>query len=579
MVSLNEYIERSKKLIPKPGKPIKLALLSNFTIKWFEEVLRVLCSEHSIAAEVYTGGYNQYAQELINQDSKLHNFDPDMVFLLLDTDKFLGEQYQFPYRLNPAQRKTLIETEFNGLKKLFSKTGSIIIVNSFLIPSFSPMGILESKQEFGLKESIEYLNKLLRDYAKQNPKLFVYDFSSFAAKHGHKARASKLDFMADMKLDPELVPALCKEYMGYILPVASKSKKCLVLDLDNTLWGGIIGEDGLEGIKLGPEKEGLPFLEFQKRILALFERGVILAINSKNNSEDALNAIRNHPYMVLKEEHFASMRINWNDKVSNMKEIAKEINIGLDTLVFLDDDKLNRSLIREMLPEVTVVDLPEDVSKYPELIEELNQFNSLQITKEDLNKGKLYAQQRKRNVFEKSSSNIEDFINKLNMEIKVSRANKFNIPRISQLTQKTNQFNMTTKRYLEEQIKELANSEDHLVLCCDVKDRFGDNGITGVIIIEKQKSAWLIDTFLLSCRIIGRQVEDTLINYLLRLARQSGVKTLKAQFIPTKKNAPASQFYKSFGFRLAEENSKMQLWELSTDTEPRFNKNLKLMEE
>ncbi|MEK6875912.1 MAG: HAD-IIIC family phosphatase, partial [Nanoarchaeota archaeon] len=330
--------------------------------------------------------------------------------------------------------------------------------------------------------------------------------------------------------------------MMYIKPMMSLSKKCIVLDLDNTLWGGIIGEDGLEGIKLGPTPEGRPFMEFQQYLLSLFNRGVILAINSKNNYDDAIEVFRKHPHMALKEEHFAAMQINWNDKIENMKAIADELNIGTDSFVFIDDDKANRQMIREAFPEINVVEMPEDQSLYLKTLMGLNDFNTLQITEEDKKRGHMYVQQRRRTEFQKSTANLADFLKSLNIVVTAEKANKFNIPRISQLTQKTNQFNMATKRYMEEEIKKLAEDKNFLIFSVKVEDKFGDNGITGAAIVKKGKDAWNIDTFLLSCRVIGRKVEETLLAYIAREAKKAGANRLTADFIPTKKNSVAKDF-------------------------------------
>ena len=347
----------------------------------------------------------------------------------------------------------------------------------------------------------------------------------------------------------------------------SISKKCLVLDLDNTLWGGIVGEDGVEGIKLGPMPEGRPFLEFQKYILSLFNKGVILAINSKNNYNDVLKVFNEHPYMILKEDHFASVQINWNDKISNMKTIAQELNIGLDSFVFFDDDKLNREMIKDSLPEIKVVDLPEDYSLYLKTIEELDDFNTFQLTEEDKKKGKMYADQRRRSDFIKSTQNATEYLKGLQMKVTIEEVNKFNVSRISQLTQKTNQFNMTTRRYLEEDIKNFALNRDFLIFSVTVEDKFGDNGITGAAIIEKCKNYFRIDTFLLSCRIIGRRIEEIMLVYILEKAKAEKVKTLLGEFIPTTKNIPAKEFFKENGFKLIKINGNIEIWEFPVETE------------
>lgn len=341
----------------------------------------------------------------------------------------------------------------------------------------------------------------------------------------------------------------------------SVNRKCIVLDLDNTLWGGIVGEDGLKGIKLGPTSEGRPFWEFQKYLFSLFKQGIVLAINSKNNYDEVLTVFRKHPYMVLKEEHFAAMQINWNDKVSNLKTIANEINIGPDSLIFIDDDKLNREIIKNTFPEVSVVDMPDDPSLYLSTIMDINDICTLQITEEDKKKGKMYAEQRKRNDFKKVVVDLDEYLKALKIVLTIEKSNSFSTPRISQLTKKTNQFNMTTRRYEEEDIRKMASDKNFLVYSAQVEDRFGDNGITGVVIIEKTKTRWRIDTFLLSCRVLGRRIEDSLFALILSAAKNEKVSVIVGEFTATKKNIPAKDFFKNHGFHLFQKENAVENWE------------------
>ena len=338
--------------------------------------------------------------------------------------------------------------------------------------------------------------------------------------------------------------------MGYVYAVTGITKKCIVLDLDNTLWGGIIGEDGFDNIKVGDDPVGRSFVEFQKRLLALNQRGIILAINSKNNFDDAIEVIQKHPNMILREENFASTKINWDDKVTNLQKIAEELNIGLDSMVFFDDDPINQEYVRESLPEVLVMDLPRDSSQYPHIITEMKEFDVLKITEEDTKRSDMYLGQKKRKELENKVADFNKFLKQMNIEISVQKANSFSIPRISQLTLKTNQFNLTTRRYQEEEISKFSSSDDKIVECVQVSDKFGDNGITGTYIIEKKNNEeWIIDTFLLSCRIIGRGVEEIMMNQIIEKAKLSEIKIIKGEFIPTAKNKPAEKFYEKLGFK------------------------------
>jgi FkbH-like protein len=314
--------------------------------------------------------------------------------------------------------------------------------------------------------------------------------------------------------------------------------------------GGIVGEDGFDGIHLGLTPPGNVFYEFQSHLKSLSDRGIILAINSKNNFNDAIKVIREHPHMILKENDFACMVINWENKVENMKAIANQLNIGLDSIVFFDDDPVNREFMRKNLPEVTVPELSSDPSELSKILLDMNDFSTFQITNDDIQRSKTYSDQKKRLELEKTSTNIDDFLNSLNMKLTIKKATSFTIPRISQLTLKTNQFNLTTKRYQEKNIQQFVDDSNMLVGCAQVEDKFGDNGITGVFIVNKSNpKEWELDTFLLSCRVMGREIEKGLINYIIEIAKESNVKKIKAKYIPTEKNQPIEKFLKSCDFK------------------------------
>ncbi len=568
---------------PPKERTIRIALLSSFTIAGLKEVLLVKCRSENIFPQFYVGDYNQYNQEILDQSRGLYRFDPQLIILFIDTRTITGEQYFLPYQSSVQERKQWLQSKLKEILTLIQTmkehSSAKILLHNFEVPWHSPLGILENKQEFGFRESIEALNAELRNALRNESQVFLLDYESFSSKTGKENLIDyKMYYLADMKLDPKKIPELCDTYLSYVKPMLSLARKCLVLDLDNVLWGGIIGEDGLEGIQLGPTPEGRPFLEFQKYLLSLYNRGVILAVNSSNNLDDAVNVFRNHPHMILKENHFASLQINWNDKISNMKAIAEEIDIGLDSLVFVDDNKGNREMVRKALSEVHVVELPDDPALYLKTLMEIDDFNSLQLTEEDKRRGKMYAEQRKRLEFQKVSTDITDYLRALETVVTIERASTFNIPRISQLTQKTNQFNTTTRRYLEEDVKRMANSDRFLVFSAKVEDKFGDNGITGAAIVEKAADKWRIDTFLLSCRVIGRKVEETLIAYIVNQAKRDSAKEVIGEFIPTKKNAPAKDFYRSSGFTLVGKDGDKETWQYDLGKGYEFPEFIKLIQ-
>ena len=554
--NLSYYINESKKLNESDfEKQIRIAVLGSFTLNGLAETIRVKCAELNVFSHTFSGGYNQYNEEILDPNSNLYSFSPEICFLVLDTKDILENLFYSPYSISDDERKKFIENkaiELANLIKFFvDKSQSKLIVTNFVPPTYSPYGIFESKTNYGLQEMIYDLNhKLLQEF-KNNPLVYVFDFNGFVTTLGQNNIFDyRQYYFGDVRISLEKIPYLANAFMSYVKPIQGLSRKCIVLDLDNILWGGIIGEDGLNGIKLDHNDSiGKSFIEFQKYLLALHERGIILAVNSKNNFDDAIKVIKEHPNMILHEEYFACLKINWNDKVTNLREIAQEVNIGLDSMVFFDDDRMNRDFVRSTLPEVLTIEMPEDPSLYVPTLIGLNDFNVTKITEEDKQRGKMYLDQRRRTEFQKTTTDFKEYLKQLGIKVIIKNANEFTIPRISQLTLKTNQFNLTTKRYQEEDIRKFVEDQNKIVECAQIQDKFGDNGITSVYIINKEnEQEWFIDTFLLSCRVIGRGVEEALLSQIIKKAKKEGVKKVKAQYIKTKKNKPAENFLSDFGF-------------------------------
>ncbi len=322
-------------------------------------------------------------------------------------------------------------------------------------------------------------------------------------------------------------------------------KKCIVLDLDNTLWGGIVGEDGFEGIELSLDK-GAGFIAFQQALLDLYNKGIILAINSRNNHEDAIKVIKTHPNMILRENNFAAARINWNDKADNLKELAKEINIGLDSMVFLDDDPTNRALVKAILPEVETPEMPSDPSDYVKFLIQLPYFDLAALTNEDKMRGNFYVTERLRRESEKIFNNREDFLKSLKMEMQIFEDDPSQLARLAQLTNKTNQFNFNKRELLEKDIADFINSKDYRVFYGRLIDCFGDYGIIGFAVVKKGEESWQIEQFLMSCRAIGRGAEEAFLAAIAKTAKSSQAKSLSITFVQTLKNEPAKDFLEKY---------------------------------
>lgn len=538
------------------SKKIRVAILSSFTISGLEESLVVKCAERNIECVTYNSPYKQYNQDILCSTSPLYEFSPNLTFMIIDTRTILSSLFYNPYSVSTSERREYIDNRVKELVNLVTKftvmSNSKLVVTNFQAPVYTPYGICETKTEYGFREMILDLNAKLSYSLRNESSIFVFNFDAFVAKYGEVNVFDYRQFLVgDIKVSLNYIPYLAEELMGYIKADIGINRKCIVLDLDNTLWGGIVGEDGFEGIKLSPQPPGTSFIEFQRVILALYERGIILAINSRNNEDEALRVIREHPYMVLREDNFASIKINWNDKISNIKAIAEELNIGLDSLVYFDDDPVNREVMSKALPEVMTVDLPEDPALYTQKLMSLNDFNTFSITDEDKNRGRMYTEERKRSQLENSVSNLDDFLSQLDIKINIRKADKFTVPRIAQLVLKTNQFNLTTKRFQDEDILKFTQDKNMLVGCAQTADKFCDNGITGVFIVKKNPdfSEWNIETFLLSCRVMGRRIEDGIMQYILSEARKEGIKRVRGRYIPTKKNKPCESFLPNSGFK------------------------------
>lgn len=371
----------------------------------------------------------------------------------------------------------------------------------------------------------------IREFTRQYPAEEVFDW--------------KFWFISQMGMNPKVTKAFMAWWLRKLDEIALKRKKCLVLDLDNTLWGGVLGEDGIEGIKLGGDYPGKAFHYWQEALLELSKSGVILAVCSKNNEADVLEAWENNPFMVLKKDNFATWRINWTDKATNIKELADELNIGLDSFVFVDDNPTERELIRQVLPMVEVPEFPSQPYELPVFFKEIVEkyFRVYSVTNEDKKKTEQYKANAQRAQAQRSFVDFDSFLESLDIQITIETANDFNIPRIAQMTQKTNQFNLTTKRYTDADVRQFVE-QGWKIWCISVADKFGDNGITGCMMINGNE----IDTFLLSCRILGKGIEIAFAKRILMELRNKGIIELKAKYIPTAKNAQVKDFYEKCGF-------------------------------
>jgi FkbH-like protein len=558
-------VSRAERLRDKlPFLPYRLAILRSFTVEPIVPLLRASAFCYGIDLSVLVGDFNAYAQQILETQSSLYRFAPDGVLLAVRTADIAGDLWQDFGDLasgSVAQASRRVTTSFEQWIGAFrSHSQAALIVHSLEQPARPSLGLLDGQLEAGQSAVIQQINQEMRRIARGHGGVYVLDYDALLSRHGRlrwtdtrKWLTARLPIAADQLIH------VAEEWLRFIVPLCGKIAKALVVDLDNTLWGGVIGEDGMEGVKLGPEYPGAAYQAVQRVLIDLSRRGILLAVCSKNNPEEAMEMLEKHPGMLLRPQNFAALRINWHDKVQNLREIASELNIGMESIAFVDDNPVERERVRASLPEVLAIELPQDPMQYADVLRDFPGFERLMLSAEDQRKTEMYAAQRQRTEAAQTFQSAEDFFRYLEQEAEIAPLTPATLGRISQLTQKTNQFNLTTRRYTEQQIAKIAASGSR-VFSIRVRDRFGDQGLVGVAITRDQGDVGEIDTFLLSCRVIGRTVETALLSFLARDAAARGLKTLRGWFFPTKKNAPAKEFYREHGFACQDSNGTGSMW-------------------
>ena len=540
--------------------PCRLAILRSFTLEPVLPILRAAAFVSGIELNVHLGEFNSYAQEMLNPSSVLYRFAPDVAMLAVRTCDIAPDLASDENR-QAVQR---VLANFRSWIHAFRKNSQAsLLVHTLEAPIVPDRGIFDAQSEFGQAEAVRQINTGLRAIAAENTGVFLVDYDALVARYGRVRWHDERKWLTvRMPIAADCHIHLVEEWMRFLHPLTGRISKALVTDLDNTLWGGVLGEDGSEGIQVGLEYPGAAYRALQQAMLDLYRRGIVLAISSKNNKADAVRVLEEHEGMLLRPAHIAAMRINWDDKAQSLREIAQELNIGLESLAFLDDSPVERARIRQELPEVTVIELPSDPLGYANALRSCAVFERLTLSREDRERNVYYIQQRQRQELEQSVTSVEDFYRSLKQEAEIAPARPETVARIAQLTRKTNQFNLTTRRYTDQQIAELAATAGWNIYSVQVKDRFGDNGIVGVVITRLQGEVCEIDTFLLSCRVIGRTVETAIFAWLAQESRSRGANILQGWFVPTSKNAPAREFYRAHDCKLVASEDGRTLWAL-----------------
>ena len=552
ILKLNKELENNFK-----SNYYSITVFSNIVVHQIKEILEYLLRSEGINANIKFGNYDN-----IIQDSHKHK-DSNAVIIFWELSNIIdGLQYKNNL-LNNDQLDEILEktkSEIDLLLKNLEKT-SLVLINKFTSLPFSSYNIRKNN----LDKLADRLNHKLENKIPSNVRLV--DIEKIIASTGV---SNSLDLRYYYSSKALYTVDFFKDYGEYVKPFImsanGKAKKALIFDCDNTLWKGILGEDGFDNIEMSEvTKDGAIFAEIQSTALAINKQGILIGLCSKNNPKDVDEVLDSHPDMQLRDKHISINKSNWSDKVTNITEIAKELNIGLDSLVFVDDSSFEVNLIREELPEVTVLQVPERLYEYPKMLREnMGLFYNLSLTTEDKKKINMYKQQINRETVKKEFTDIDDYLSSLELKITIFENDEYIIPRMSQMSQKTNQFNLTTKRYTEGDIQYFINDPDSDIYAFSTSDRFGDSGVTGLSIVTRNGNTEtaVIDTLLMSCRVIGRNIEYAFMNYVIGKVKEKKINVIKAKYIKTQKNEQVKELYDKCSFSLVESTDSVRNYTL-----------------
>jgi FkbH-like protein len=555
-----------------PLKPFRLAVLSNSTIDLVVPALVASAARHGIDLEIVQPSYDQVAQEALTPDSKVNSSKPDAVLFALD-------YRALPLKLSLGDSETSIATQQgaigylqalrNGIK---ANSNAVCIFQTFAPPPEALFGSLDRALPGTMRSLLDGVNRELGEFVLGSGDVLL-DVAGLAETVGLADwHNPQLWNMAKFSFSDELIPLYADHVARTIAALRGKSGKVLILDLDNTVWGGVIGDDGLEGIQIAQgDARGEAHLAVQRLALDLRQRGIVLAVSSKNTDEVAREPFEKHPEMLLKLEHIAVFQANWNDKATNIQAIAEELSLGFDSLVFLDDNPVERGLVRELLPQVSVPELPEDPAYYARTLMAGGYFEAVTFAAEDLKRAGFYQDNAKRASLQKQVGGLDAYLASLDMTITFQPFDATGRARIVQLINKSNQYNLTTRRYTDPEVATAEDDPEVFTLQVRLVDVFGDNGMISVVICRPGKAdSWEIDTWLMSCRVLGRRVEHMVLREVLDHARAAGIHKLSGTYLPTDRNKLVVDHYENLGFTKVEEDaSGVTRWEMSVaDADP-----------
>jgi FkbH-like protein len=571
MTILRKRKSLKRDLLAQPNLiQIRVAILGGSTTSEIKSMLELFLLTQGIQPTFYESGYNRYAEDVLFENPDLMNFKPDVVYLHTTWHNVS----EFPELLEPEEEvESRIHREFARFEaiweKIHARLGALIIQNNFDLPHLRHLGNLEASEPSGRVGFLMRLNSEFAAYARKNSRFLINDILYLSAQVGlDRWYSHTYWYNFHMAVTPAASVALAQNIAAILKSVYGKSKKCLILDLDNTLWGGVIGDDGVQNLILGRDHAvGEAYLDFQKYVKELQRRGVILAVCSKNDAENAKEGF-SHPDSILKLEDFSAFKANWNPKPENIQEIATELNIGLDSIVFVDDNPAERALVADQLPEVATPDVGSDVSRYAGILEAEHYFEIHKVVQDDVNRSAFYSSNAERNAHQSAFSNYGEFLASLQMTAEIAPFSRIYVERITQLINKTNQFNLTTRRYTAAEVEAIAADPMFITLYGRLADKFGDNGLVSIIVGQKTDETTLeLDLWLMSCRVLNREMELAMFDALVEQCQARGIRRIMGVFIPSRKNAMVAEHYPNLGFTAAAGDSDTRrLWQYDVPT-------------
>ncbi len=562
-LEFNQLIAQAAKLGHPAGlKSVKLALLGDSTTQFLHRAIVAQGLLSGIAFEVMEADFGQIERQVFDPGSDLYAFEPDMVVVAYTAKKLLPKFYaKSPEAQRHYAAEKLAELQ-EIVDTLGERTKAKVLLWNIEELDDKVFGHFANKISLSFLNQVRRLNVGLMDLAEANGNVFIIDIASLHNRVGRAAAyAPHIYVSTDLVHSLNFTAMIAIAITDVVSALVGKFKKCVILDLDNTTWGGIIGDDGIENIEVGNLGLGKVFVELQRWVKALKDRGIIVAVCSKNTESVAKEPFEKHPDMVLRLDDIAVFVANWENKADNIRHIQEILNIGFDSMVFLDDNPVERQIVRENLPAVTVPELPEDPAEYLEFLYGENFFETASYSNTDGERTRQYQEEASRHLLSKKFTNVDEFLRSLDMKAFVRPFSDFDVPRVAQLSQRSNQFNLRTVRYTEDDIRRIASDPNYISFAFNLADKFGDNGLIAVVILEKRSHDELfIDTWFMSCRVLKRGMEAFTLHTLVEATRAHGYKRLVGEYIATAKNAMVADHYSGLGF--AEQNG---LWVLEVD--------------